>query len=128
MRSIQFVKTVNTAAGQCISLVNEIIDSENTPKEVVKSFIDMANMAKGMMDENQQLSVEQEFERLFPSTRGGGKGGESRELHRVGAGDPSASKQLILVSQHRVPQHERLQKYGDKKLVETRSKFAIFSM
>ena len=51
----------------------------------------MANMAKGMMDENQQLSVEQEFERLFPSTRGGGKGGESRELHRVDAGDPSAS-------------------------------------
>ena len=99
MRSIQFVKTVKTAAGQSISLVNEIIDSENTPKEVVKSFIDMANMAKGMMDENQQLSVEQEFERLFPSTRGGGKGGESRELHRVGAGDPSASKQLILVSQ-----------------------------
>ena len=25
----------------------------------------MTNMAKGLMDENQQLSVEQEFERLF---------------------------------------------------------------
>ena len=28
--------------------------------------------------------------RLFPSTRGGGKGGESRELHRLSAGESSA--------------------------------------
>ena len=48
-------------------------------------------MAKELMDENQQLSVQEEFERLFPSTGGGGRGGESRELHRVGAGEPSAS-------------------------------------
>ena len=33
----------------------------------------------------------------------------------------------ILVLHHRVPQDRRLQKYGDKKLVETPSKFAIFS-
>ena len=33
----------------------------------------------------------------------------------------------ILVLQHRVPQNRRLQKYGDKKLLETPSKIAIFS-
>ena len=44
-------------------------------------------MAKGLMDENQQPSVKQELERLFPSKRGGGRGGESRELYRVGAGE-----------------------------------------
>ena len=32
----------------------------------------------------------------------------------------------IRVLQHRLPQSGRLQKYGDKKLVETRSKFVIF--
>ena len=57
----------------------------------MKSFIDLANMAKGLINENQQLSVQQEFERLFPSIRGGGRGGEYRELHRVSAGEPSAS-------------------------------------
>ena len=56
----------------------------------MKSFRDLTNIAKGLMDENQQLSVQQEFERLFPSTRGEGRGGESRELHKVGAGEPSA--------------------------------------
>ena len=43
-------------------------------------------MAKGLMQENQQLSVQQEFERLFHRRKG-----ETRELHRVGAGEPSAS-------------------------------------
>ena len=57
----------------------------------MKSFIDLANMAKGLMNENQQLFVQQEFERLFPSTRGGGSGGEYREIHRVSADEPSAS-------------------------------------
>ena len=32
----------------------------------------------------------------------------------------------ILVLQHRLPHTRRLQKYGDQKLVETPSKFAIF--
>ena len=49
------------------------MNSENTQKEIVKSFIDLANMAKGLMDENQQQSPKQELERLLPSTRGGGK-------------------------------------------------------
>ena len=51
------------------------MNSENAPKEIVKSFIDLANMAKGLVDENQQPSVQQELERLFPSARGGGRGG-----------------------------------------------------
>ena len=48
-------------------------------------------MAKGLMNENPQPSVQQELERLLPSTRGGGRGGESRQLHRVGAGESSVS-------------------------------------
>ena len=32
----------------------------------------------------------------------------------------------ILVLQHRLPQNGQLQKYGDQKLVDTPSKFAIF--
>ena len=51
------------------------MNSENAPKEIVKSFIDLAKMAKGLVDENQQPSVQQELERLFPSARGGGRGG-----------------------------------------------------
>ena len=48
-------------------------------------------MVKGPMDENQQTSVTQEIGRLLPSTRGGWKKGESRELLRFGAGKSSAS-------------------------------------
>ena len=51
------------------------MNTKNGPKEIVKPFIDLANMTKGLMDENQQTSVQQELERLFPSTRGGGRGG-----------------------------------------------------
>ena len=67
------------------------MNSENAPKEIVKSFTDLENMAKGLTDENQEPSVQQELERLFPSTRAGGRGGESRELHRVGAGESYVS-------------------------------------
>ena len=61
------------------------MNSENTAKGIVKSFIDLANMAKGLMDKNHQPSVQQELE------RGEGRGGESRELHRVGTGESSTS-------------------------------------
>ena len=44
---------VKTAGGQCIPLVNGIMNSENASKEMVKSFIDLANMTKGLMDEKQ---------------------------------------------------------------------------
>ena len=51
------------------------MNSENNPKEIVKSFIDLANTAKRLVDENLQSSVQQELERLLANTRGGGKGG-----------------------------------------------------
>ena len=57
----------------------------------MQSFIDLVNMAKWLMDENQQLSVTQESGRLFPSIRGGGRRGKSSDLLRVGAGESSAS-------------------------------------
>ena len=69
MPSSQFVKAVKTAGAQCIPLVNGIMNSENAPKEFVKSFTDLANMAKGLMDENQQPSVQESLERMFHSTR-----------------------------------------------------------
>ena len=83
--------SLKTASGQSIPLVDIIMNSRNVPKAILKSFIDLLNMAKGLMDENQQPSVQQELEVLFPSTRGGGRGGESRELHRVGAGESSTT-------------------------------------
>ena len=67
-----------------------MIDGETASKEIVQSFIDLMNMANRLIDENQQPSVTQELGRLFPSTRGGERRGESRELFRVGAGESSA--------------------------------------
>ena len=56
------------------------------------SLIDLANMAKWLMNESQQPSVTQELGRLFLSIRGRGRRGESSELLlRVGAGESSAS-------------------------------------
>ena len=43
------------------------------------------------MDENQQPSAQQKFEKLLPSPKGGNRGGENRELHRIGAGKSTAS-------------------------------------
>ena len=57
----------------------------------MKLFIDLANMAKGLMYENQQTSVQKELERLFPSARSGRREGEGRKLPTVGAGESSAS-------------------------------------
>ena len=67
--------------------------SGNAPKDIVQSFIDLENVAKDLINENQQASVEQELGRLFPSTRrGGGRRGQSRQL-RVCASEvpPSAT-------------------------------------
>ena len=52
-----------------------MMNSENVPKEIVQSFIDLVNIAKWLMDKNHQPSVTQELGSLFPSIRGGGKGG-----------------------------------------------------
>ena len=67
------------------------MNSENAPKKIVQSLIDLVNIAKWLMDENQQPSVTQELGRLFPNKRGRGRRGESSELLRVGAGESSAS-------------------------------------
>ena len=67
------------------------MNKENAAKEIMKLFIDFENIPKGLMDKNQQSSVQQDLERLFPSTRGGGRGAESRELNRFDAGKSSAS-------------------------------------
>ena len=85
---------MKTVGGQCIPLVNHnrIINNNNAPKEIVKPFITLANMAKGLMDKNQQPLVQKELEILLPSTQGGRRGGESRELHRVSEGESSASR------------------------------------
>ena len=68
-----------------------MMNRENAPKEIVQSFIDLVNMAKWLMDENQQPSVTQELGRLLPSIRGGGRRDESIELLSVGSGASSAS-------------------------------------
>ena len=84
------------------------MNSENAPKEILKSFTE--NMEKGLMNENQQPSVQQELK------RGEEKGGESRELHRVGAGESSASAttDIILVLQHRLLQRNIAEVWGSK--------------
>ena len=48
-------------------------------------------MAKRGMDENQQPTAQQAFEKLSPGTRGGERRDEVREVHRVGAGESSTS-------------------------------------
>ena len=68
-----------------------MMNSENASKKIVQSLIDLVNMAKWLMDENQQPSVTQELGRLFPSIRGRGRKDESSELLRVGVGESSAS-------------------------------------
>ena len=68
-----------------------MMNSENAPKEIVQSFKDLVNMAKWLMDENQQPFVTQELGRLFAIIRGGGRRGESSEHLRVGAGESSAA-------------------------------------
>ena len=67
------------------------MNSENAPKEIVQSFIDLVSMGKGLMNENQQSSVTQELGRFFPSIISWGRRGESSELLRVNAGESSAA-------------------------------------
>ena len=55
--------------------MNGIMHSENEPKEMVKSCIDLANITKELKDKNEQASIQQELERLFLGTRGRGKRG-----------------------------------------------------
>ena len=62
----------------------------------MKSFIDLTNMTKELMDKIQEPSVQYKLERLFPSTRGGGRRGERRELYRVGACESRSSHLEVL--------------------------------
>ena len=84
------------------------------------------------MDENLQLFVRKNLERLFHSTRSRGRRSENRELNRIDAGKSTASKttDTITNTSFATPctQNRRLLKYGDKKLVEIASKFATFFM
>ena len=85
-------------------------------------------MAKKLMNENQQPSVQQELEKLFHSTRGGGRVDESRELRRVGTGESSTSTTIDTNASFATPSTTKLTivEIWDQKLVETPSKFAIF--
>ena len=83
------------------------MNSEKASKKLVQSLTDLVNMAKWLMDENEQPSVTQELGRLFPSVRGRGRRGESSELHGVSADDS--------VLQHDLSENGRLKKYGDQK-------------
>ena len=68
-----------------------MMSTENASKKIVQLLIDLMNMAKWLMYENQQLSVTQELGKLFPSIRCRGRRSESSELLRVSAGESSAS-------------------------------------
>ena len=67
-----------------------MMNSENAPKEIVQSFIDLVNMAKWLMNGNQQSCITQELGRLFPSMKRGGRRGESSELLTAAAVESSA--------------------------------------
>ena len=77
-----------------------MMNSKNDPKEIVQSFIDLMNMAKELMDKNQQPPVIQELGRLSLSIRDEGRKSESSELLRVGADESSASATFFFFFYH----------------------------
>ena len=94
----------------------------------MKSFIDLENVAKGLMDENQQPSAQQELERLSPTTRDRRRGGESIELYRVGAGELKASTTTDTNNSFStlLPQNGRLQKCEIKNLRRLPANLLLF--
>ena len=84
-----------------------MMNSENAPNEIVQSFIDLVNIAKRLMDENQQPSVRQELGRLFPSIRM--EGGEVKVVSFLGLVLVNHLLQqlihIILILQHGLPQN-----------------------
>ena len=66
--------------------------------------------------------------RLFPSTRGGGKGIKAESFIGLVQANDLLLQQLIqiLVLQHHLLHNGLLQKYGDQKLVKNPCKRAIF--
>ena len=88
---------------------SRMMSSENAPKKIVQALINFVNMAKWLMDENQQPSVTQQLGRLFPSIRVSFLG-----LMLVN----HLLQQLIqitLVLQHGLPQNRRMKRYWDQK-------------
>ena len=77
-----------------------MMNSNNDPKEIVQSFIDLMNMAKELMHKNQQPPVIQELGRLSLSIRHEGRKSESSELLRVGADESSASATFFFFFYH----------------------------
>ena len=67
------------------------MNRENAPNTIVQLFIDLVNMAKRLMGENQQPPVTQNLGRPLPSTTGGRRRVESRERLGFDAGEPSVS-------------------------------------
>ena len=80
MPSSQLVNTLKTANGQCIPLINVMMNSKKASKEVAKSFIDLENMADGWKP---ATICSTRFWKTVPLYRGGGRGDESRDLHRL---------------------------------------------
>ena len=70
---------------------SKLMSSENAPKKIVQSLIELVNMAKRLMDETQQPFVTQELGKLFPSIRGRGRRGENSELLRIGTAESFTS-------------------------------------
>ena len=98
----------------------------------MNSFIDLAHISKVLMGKNRYPSVQQELERLSPSTRGGGRGGggggvKAESFKKLVQVNHLLLQQLIqiLVLQHHLPQNGQLQKYVDKKLVETKETICL---
>ena len=91
-----------------------MMSSENTSKKIAQSLIDLVNMAKWLMDEDQQPSVTQELGRLFPSIKGRGRRGVSFLGLVLVNHLLQQLIQIILVLQHGLPQNGRLKKYGIK--------------
>ena len=79
----------------------------------MQSSIDLVNFAKWLMDENQQPSVTQEVGRLFPSTRGVWRRGESSELRRESSFSETDTNTTSFAT--RSTTKRTVKKYGDQK-------------
>ena len=58
-QEVDSLRPVKPADGHCIPFVNRIMNIENATKVIVKKFIDLLNVEKGLMYENQQPSSQQ---------------------------------------------------------------------
>ena len=85
------------------------MNNENVSKEMMKSFTDLANMAKGLIGENQQPSVQKELEKLFLSRTGRGREMKVESFIGLVQVNHLLLQQLIqiLALQHRLPKNGR---------------------